>query len=337
MNYTLLEKNLNAKQFDNIYLLWGDEEFLLDTTIKKIKKNFGELMQGINYIILDENTTSEIIPNIEAPAFGFDKKLIIVNNSKIFKKDGRKKSLTPIQEKILNYFTDNLDIVKESVTIIFKETEVDKSDLLTLFEKIGTTCEFTELKPIEIVPRIKKICEGYKVKISDTTVNKLIELSGTKMQNLINEIRKLIEYKGSGNEITVRDVELLATKQMESIIFELTDNLAIKKIDKSLEILNNLIYQKEPLQKILVTLYNHFKKLYLFSMATYYKKDPVLALELKPNQTFLVNKYRNQVRYFDTKTLREIIEKLSELDYLYKVGKIDIDTGLRSILSYYCS
>ena len=112
MNYISLEKHLNSEELNSIYLFYGEEEFLISNSIKKIKKKFGELLKGINYIVLDEDSISELIPNIESPAFGYDKKLIIVNDSKIFKKDGRKKTLTPIQEKILNYIKENVEIIK---------------------------------------------------------------------------------------------------------------------------------------------------------------------------------------------------------------------------------
>ena len=36
-----------------------------------------------------------------------------------------------------------------------------------------------------------------------------------------------------------------------------------KNTKKAMEVLNNLLYEKEPIQKILITLYNHFKKLYI--------------------------------------------------------------------------
>ena len=108
----------------------------------------------------------------------------------------------------------------------------------------------------------------------------------------MNEIRKLIEHAGENGTITIQDVNDLAIKQIESVIFDLTDNLATKKIDKALEILDNLLYQKEAIQKILVTLYNHFKKVYICVMAVEMKKDIVNTLNLKPNQTFLVNKYK---------------------------------------------
>ena len=54
---------------------------------------------------------------------------------------------------------------------------------------------------------------------------------------------------------------------MDSVIFDLTDNLGKKNIKDALIVLKNLIDTKEPIQKILITLYNHFKKLYIIKLA----------------------------------------------------------------------
>ena len=157
---------------------------------------------------------------------------------------------------------------------------------------------------------------------------------GTNMQDLINEIRKLIEYAGSGGELLKQDADKLSTKQVQAIIFDLTDNLGNKQIGKALNILDNLVYNKEPYQKILITLYNHFKKLYLLKL--YEKsgsnKDIAEVLSLKPNQTFLITKYKKQTSYFNEKELEEIVKNLIDLDYKSKNGLIDIEIGLKSIL-----
>ncbi len=92
------------------------------------------------------------------------------------------------------------------------------------------------------------------------------------MQDLINEIRKLIEYAGPNGTISKLDIDSLSVKQVQAIIFDLTDNLGNKQISKAMEILDNLVYNKEPYQKILITLYNHFKKLYLLKLYDKYKK-----------------------------------------------------------------
>ena len=155
------------------------------------------------------------------------------------------------------------------------------------------------------------------------------------MQELINEIRKLIEYEGENGTITKETVDLLSTKKIESIIFELTDNLGKKNIAEALKVLNNLLYSKEPLQKILITLYNHFKKLYLVKLANKYKKNVSDVLNLKANQMFLINKYNIQSKAFKEEELRNIMQQLIDLDYNYKIGKIDLNIGFEAILCTY--
>ena len=141
---------------------------------------------------------------------------------------------------------------------------------------------------------------------------------------------------GEGGTITEKEIQLLSIKQIESVIFDLTDSLGAKQTEKTLEILDNLLYQKEPIQKILITLYNHFKKLYLCKIAIDLNKDIVNSLNLKPNQTFLISKYKRQVSYFKDDNIKQILNELVKLDYNSKIGNIDLDIGLRSILCSYC-
>ena len=65
-------------------------------------------------------------------------------------------------------------------------------------------------------------------------------------------------------------------------------------------------------------------------------KDIKESLDLKPNQTFLVNKYKMQAGYFKTSEIRTILKELSNLDYKYKIGLIDLEIGFESILCAYC-
>ena len=94
-----LEKNLRTGNLDSIYLLYGEEQYLLEQSVKKIKKNFGELVNGINYIQMDEKNIETLISDIETPAFGYPKKLIIVKNSGLFKKEARGKKKDEKQTK----------------------------------------------------------------------------------------------------------------------------------------------------------------------------------------------------------------------------------------------
>ena len=54
MDITALENELKAGKLNNIYLLYGEEKFLLENSLKKIKNLFGECLKGINYITIDD-------------------------------------------------------------------------------------------------------------------------------------------------------------------------------------------------------------------------------------------------------------------------------------------
>lgn len=335
-----LEKELKNQNLKSLYLLYGEELFLLETILKKIKNLFGETVKGINYILIDENNISELIANIETPSFGYDKKLIIARNTGVLKKEGKRKNTETVKlkEKINNYIKENIKMINESAVIVFVEDEADKKqELYTTIEKLGTVCQFEYQKPMQIEARIKAICNSYKVQIDNSTLRYFVECCGTNMQDIINEIRKLIEYAGENGTIKREDIEKLTIKKLESVIFDLTDTLGKKDISKALEVLKNLIYAKEPIQKILITLYNHFKKLYFTTLAVKNNKDIITSLNLKPNQTFLVNKYKTQAKYFKERELKEILQSLRDLDFNYKNGLIDLQIGLEAILCTYCS
>ncbi len=311
-----------------VYLLFGEDEYLRNEYLKKIKKTFGEVKLGINYVQIDENNVTNIISDIETPAFGFPSKLIIAKNTGLFKKKNA------LSESVAEYLkTANLD----GVELVFIEIEPEKNSLYNLISKIGEVKEFKEQKLPQLITKVKSIAKAYNVNIMENTASYFIECVGTNMSDIINELRKLIEYAGNGGTIEKQDIDALCIKKSESIIFDLTDNLGRKKITEAIEVLHNLVYAKEPIQRILIMLYNHFKKLYIIKLAIEENKNIAQSLKLKPNQAFLVNKYQTQAKYFSKEELRSLLEELIKIDSSSKSGGIEINVGLETVLCKYCS
>lgn len=333
-----LEKRFKEQKLDSLYLFYGDEKYLLENSLKKIKKLFGELINGINYISIEDTNVSNLISDLETPAFGFQKKLIIAKNTGLFKKElkTRKSDNSLLKEELNSYINDNFDSMKQSVVLVFVEETAEKCNLHSTFEKKGIVCNFEYQKANQIQARLKAVFNAYEVQIEPFNLMYLIEACGTNMQDLMNESRKLIEYAGKGGKIDKTDIDNLCIKKVESVIFDLTDSLGKKNTAQAIQVLRNLILAKEPVQKIMITLYNHFKKLYLTKIALNLNKDVASSLDLKPNQVFLVNKYKMQSGYFKTTELKKILKEFCDLDYNYKVGLIDLELGFEAILCAYC-
>ena len=120
MEISSLENSLKQGKLENIYLLYGEERFLLDNCVKKIKKIFGEMINGINYIQIDNNNVTEIIADIQTPAFGYPKKLIVAKDTGLFQKTskrGKKSTSTEnsFADKLAEYLKENFDLIKDEV------------------------------------------------------------------------------------------------------------------------------------------------------------------------------------------------------------------------------
>lgn len=347
-SYNKLEKHFNER-LKPIYLLYGEEQYIVESVLKKIKKKFGNLQRGINYITLDEANIENLISEVEMPTFSGDRKLIIIRHSHLFlpsnykpKKDEIKKDWKSIRENISQYIDENIEIVNENAVIVFIEYEVKINDLYEVIDKCGIICKSDYLKLEELVQRLTKICGMYKVNTSNSTMKYLIETSGINLMDLINEIRKLIEYVGTGGTITEKEIDLLSTKTMESMIFELTESMGMKQTSQALEQFNTILHEythilkyDNPAQPILISIYKHFKKLYLCQLAVESNRDVATTLDLKPNQVWLVNKYKKQVSLFKT-DLRHMLQDLTDLDYMAKTDKIDLVLGIQCIICKYC-
>ena len=229
MTSDVLEKALNEEKLNSIYLLYGEETYLLEMALKKIKKLFGEIQIGINYIELDdENAINSLMPEIQTPSFGYNKKMIVIKNAGLFKKEIKKKTtgLKELRDNLEKYLKQTEEEVKQNLLLVFIENSVEKLNITKQIEAMGgTICEFALQKPFEIEKRLLGIVNAYKVNAEPGTIKELIEVSGTSMQELINEIRKQIEYAGEGGTITKQSINALAIKTLDSSIFDLTDNL----------------------------------------------------------------------------------------------------------------
>ena len=76
---------------------------------------------------------------LQMPCFGYEKKMIIVKNSGLFKKETKKKTTNTkeIRDSLEKYLKENIEDIKERTVLVFIEESIDKLNITKTFESIG--------------------------------------------------------------------------------------------------------------------------------------------------------------------------------------------------------
>lgn len=300
---------------ENLFLITGDETYEKNECLEKIKKSFGELVKGINYIVIDKDNISNIENEINTYAFGYSQKLIVV---KLDKKSSKEDDEEKKQDFLTEELEETLKKLDDSVCVIFIGDFTLKSKIYKLVEKYGKCLVFDKKKENELISWCKEIFSENNIKISNQDISYLINLCGTEKLTLKNEIEKLVSYALENKNITKEDIDKLCIKTSDIIIFDLTDSLGVKDKVKALKSLEELLENKEPIQKIVIMMAKHFKSLLVAKIAIEEGKN--VLEELNAKSTYAVNKYKEQARRFEKNELIDIVRKLA---------KLDIDSKLR--------
>ncbi len=312
----------------NLYLVTGDDLFEREKTVEKIKSAFGELVKGINYIVIDKDTINLLQGELTTYPFGFDKKLIIVNitNKNQDTEEGTTKNDwfdDELMENILNSIDMNV--------IVFNGNFQARSKIYKFVSQNGKCIDCSKPKnKKEIVPWVADLVRKEEKTISNENASYVVQTCGTDKMMLYNEIQKLIDFVGERKEITKKDIDEVGIRNLETIIFDLTDLIGMRNATNSIKVLEELLMQKEPIQKILIMIAKHFKSLLITKICMNENRD--VASELNSKYPFIVNKYKEQARRFTREELENILLDISELDVNSKIGKIDLKIGLEITL-----
>lgn len=313
---------------ENLYLITGDDLFEREREINKIKNDFGKLVKGINFVTIDKDTIHLLNGEITTYPFGFDKKLIIVTISQKATASEETTSKADwfdemLEENILNSLDMNV--------LVFIGDFQARSRLYKFVSKNGKCIECGKSKnKKDVASWVVNLAKQSEKNISLDDANYMVHICGSDKLMLYNEMQKLIDYSGERKSISRKDIEEVGIRTLETIIFDLTDCLGARNISDALRYLDELLKQKEPLQKILIMIARHFKSLLITKICLNENRN--VAEELNTKFSFIVNKYENQARKFTQKELENIIIDLAELDMNAKLGKIDLKIGLEVAL-----
>jgi DNA polymerase-3 subunit delta len=151
------------------------------------------------------------------------------------------------------------------------------------------------------------------------------------MNIIQNEIEKLCSYT-HGREITKEDVLIMLPPKTDNDIFDLVDCISQKKIEKAMDILNELIFKGEKIPYILYMVERQFNLLLQLKLLAEEGKDKdTIARELKLNP-FICEKMIVQSRKFNMKGLKKSINLCLGTEEILKSSSVSGKTEMELLI-----
>lgn len=311
INYEVYEQEIEKGKVNNGYVFCGlDEELIKDGINLIIKKEISEDLKELNLIKIDGmNTTFDDIMNAcETMPFMGEKKVVVVYRSS-FLQEKSDSTGTKIYNDIKNYISN---LPPYTVLIMYYLLN-DKRDRPNKNKKLTTISKFL---PIVYCDKLKK--DKFIKKVSDIFKEKGKQIGRVelmyfcdKVQNNFNIIKieadKLISYC-EDREIKKEDINLLILNSNEEDIFDLVELIAQRKIDKSIDIMKEILYKSEQHMLIISAIQKHFFRLYEIKLKiTKGKRVEDFIAEYRLPQ-FVCEKLMSQTSRFTEKQLMELIK-----------------------------
>lgn len=312
---------------EHLYLISGDDEYEKNKYLDQIKHEFGNLTKGINYVQIDKDNMWTLEQELSTYSFLAEEKLIVVKLQK--KETSTDETQTSKKDFLTVDMEEQIKNKLDFIWLVFYEEGGSNAKLHKLINECGKCITFDKNKPYELVKWIIQKANSYDVSIDNKYAEYLLEICGSDKVFLNNEINKLSNATFESKQITKEIIDKMCIKTSEIIIFDLIDCIGSKNSKVALKYLDELIENKEPLQKIMIMVYKHFKMLLLAKEILKEKKDIATELGVKP---YPAKKYAAQCKNFTQEELVKILKELAILDVDSKNGKMDLKIGFQKII-----
>jgi DNA polymerase-3 subunit delta len=328
-----LQLSLEKKAPSAIYVLHGEEIFLVDEALKAIKnKVLSSSSVDFNYdsLIAPENTAGQVRDVIETLPVMCEQRLVVYKNIETLKDDA--------WEELSHVFTKPIS----STVLVLVATKLDKRKKFV--KNLQNHAVFVELKkPYEnqISYWIDYIAYLNNVSISSEAKIALQELVGTNLSELSNEILKICQFIGDkkSSEKTCIEInhvlEVVSRSRVENI-FSLTEAIGQRDRSKALVCLANLLEHGQSEVGIAALIHRQIR---ILSAVCDAKKQGLSGIKLSQKigvPDFFMKQYLEQAQLWDKEKLVAAVRALHETDKAIKSSPVSSHIWLENFILRTC-
>ena len=326
-----LQLQLDKKNPQPIYFLYGEETFLIDEALKALKlKVLTPGAEDFNYdsFMAPETSAGHVRDAIETLPMMSDRRLVIYKNVDSLK-DSDWDELLPV-----------IDNPIDSTTVVFVANQIDKRK--KIIKRLQTSGAFVELKKPydnQIPMWIEYIAYLNDVGISREAISALQELVGTHLSDINNEVKKIKNSLTSSQssagqrvQIELKDVLNVVSRSRIENIFSLTDAIGRRDRAQALICLANLLEHGQNAVAIVSLIYRQIR---IISAIHEGQKEGLGTARMSQKigvPEFFMKQYVEQARLWDRAMIVSAIKALHDTDRALKSSPISAHIWLENFI-----
>lgn len=253
-----LLQDLKQKSPGRFYVLYGEEDYLCRHYFGQLKKQLlEELTADFNFHKLTVETFSLELLNdsLETLPMMADRSLIQVDEVDLFALDASE------QDTLISMLQDLPEHCCLVLTYLDFKPDKRKRKLWEAIEKNAVLAEFSYRGDRELVGWITRHFREEGKNIQPALCGYLLQLCGSSMTRLSEEIHKIASYSGAA-EIVRADIDAVVEPTLDAVVFDITNALADRDFDRAMEKLHVLFKLRiEPIP-ILGAISSQMRRLY---------------------------------------------------------------------------
>lgn len=309
-----------------IYLVYGEEEYLIDSFINdEIKKKKLEVINKYEY---PKTSILEVIDDsMYLDLFGGSKGIIYKNCTFLNTKDDN------ISELVKYINNPNPEVC---LFITLNESKIDerREIVKVLMEKATVKC-FGRVREQDINKFVISYLKENGLKIESRLASLVTERVGSDFYIVKNELDKLILYKDD-DVVTKEDIEKATSVSLENDVFKLVNAITERNIKKIMSYYNDLIRMGNHPSAILTLIANQFRLIYqvkILSRSALSESNIASEIGVHPYQVKLAS---GKCTLFSEKELIDILYKLALIDEDLKLSRIETESALEGFFIELC-
>jgi DNA polymerase-3 subunit delta len=316
-DFIKLENSLKRGVISNIYLIYGEEDYLKDLAVKKLRDFLlPKECRDFNYdFFTDPVNFYQLVSSADQLPVFCERRLVVAKSQHLFND-----SAEVGEEELISYL--NRENPGTCLVLVARKIDARRKAVKLIKEK-GEILHLTHPKPEHLSGWVEKQAKLRGKKINPQAAELLVLAAGESLLLLEQEVEKAALYT-SGEEIRPEQVEEIASISASLNVFKITDLVTEKKTAAAVKLYKEMIAIGEYPVKILALLGKTFRQLLRTKLLAEKSRIDAAGLgrELKvPN--FVAKKLLMQQRHFSLLQLQQALKEIKDADWKIKTGQKD--------------